>query len=96
MSDSQTSLYEVWAEVKIEVAEGIDLMYWINPDTGQKQHRMDDIYSHVRTEEQLREHLAYNAIFNGVQDASRLDGWGDLEQGDIVMNVNGRIEGKIQ
>lgn len=40
------------------------------------------------TEREGLEHLAYNAVANGVEDASRLDGWGDLERGDVTMHVH--------
>lgn len=33
------------------------------------------------------EHLAYNAVANGVEDANRLDGWADLESGVLTMRV---------
>lgn len=39
------------------------------------------------TEDEGLEHLAYNALANGVEDASRLDGWGDLERGMVTMLV---------
>lgn len=39
------------------------------------------------TEEQGIEMLAYNASANGVRDANRLDGWGDLEPGMVSMSV---------
>lgn len=87
--------YELTADVTFTVADGVDIMYWINPDTDEKQHRMDGIYSHVVTEDDIYEHLAYNAVFNGVEDASRLDGWADLNWGDLTMRVYGRIEGTL-
>ncbi len=31
--------------------------------------------------------LADNALRNGVEDASRLDGWGDLERGMVTLEV---------
>lgn len=34
------------------------------------------------------EHLAYNAVRNGVMDASQLDGWGDLERGVLWLDVD--------
>ncbi len=39
------------------------------------------------TEREGLEHLAYNAVANGVEDASRLDGWGDLERGMLTLRV---------
>lgn len=80
--------YNLTAEVTFTIAEGVNLTHWVNPDTGKLQHRMDGIYEGVRTEEELLKHLAYNAIFNNVYDASRLDGWGDLERDQITMHVN--------
>lgn len=41
------------------------------------------------TEDEGLNHLAYNAVANGVDDASRLDGWGDLERGMVVLWVTG-------
>lgn len=41
------------------------------------------------TEREGLEHLAFNAISNGVEDASRLDGWGDLERDVVTMRVTG-------
>lgn len=40
------------------------------------------------TEREGLEHLAYNAVANGVEDASRLDGWGDLDRGMVTMHVH--------
>lgn len=41
------------------------------------------------TERDGLEHLAFNAISNGIEDASRLDGWGDLERDMVTMRVTG-------
>lgn len=84
--------YDLSAEVIFEVADGVNITHWMNPDTGQLQHRMGGIYPDIQTEEEVFKHLADNAVFNGVADASRLDGWGDLERGLITMHVNGSIE----
>lgn len=46
-----------------------------------------NIYYDITSREGVLEHLAYNAIANGVEDASRLDGWADLEPGAITMRV---------
>ena len=34
------------------------------------------------------DHLAFNAVVNGIEDASRLDGWGDLERDQLTMHVD--------
>jgi hypothetical protein len=39
------------------------------------------------TEAEGINHLAYNAVANGVHDAARLDGWADLERGVVTMDV---------
>ena len=39
------------------------------------------------TRSQLVDHLAHNALRNGVADLSQLDGWGDLEPGVATMAV---------
>ena len=44
-------------------------------------------FSTFDTEDQVLEHLAYNCISNGVEDASRLDGWADLDSGMLTMSV---------
>lgn len=84
--------YDAAAEVTFDVADGVDITHYVDPDTGERIHRMTGIYPDIVTEEQLLRHLAYNATFNGVQDASRLDGWADLERGQLTMRVEGRIE----
>jgi hypothetical protein len=43
------------------------------------------------TEREGLVHLAYNAVANGVEDASRLDGWADLDSGIVTMRV-GNVE----
>lgn len=47
----------------------------------------------VRDKQTVLEHWAYNALLNGVDDASRLDGWGDLERGMVEFRV---VEGSVQ
>lgn len=47
-----------------------------------------NIYYRLLTREQVLEHLAYNASVNGIDDASRLDGWADLERGVVTMHVD--------
>lgn len=80
--------YELTAEVTFAIQDGVDLTHYIEPETGERVHRMDGIYPDIRTEEDILQHLAYNAIFNNVTDASRLDGWGDLPKGAITMRVS--------
>jgi hypothetical protein len=46
-----------------------------------------DMYYGLLTESDVLEHWTHNAISNGVEDASRLDGWGDLAEGVVTMRV---------
>lgn len=39
------------------------------------------------TEREGLEHLAFNAVANGIEDASRLDGWADIEPGAVTMRL---------
>jgi hypothetical protein len=80
--------YELTADVMFEYdPEKVDLTHWLDPDTMHRRHRMEGIYPGLVTQDQLLDHLAYNALVNGVTDASRLDGWGDLERGALTMCV---------
>jgi hypothetical protein len=33
------------------------------------------------------DHLAFNAIRNGVHDISRLDGWADCDRDDVLIEI---------
>jgi hypothetical protein len=44
----------------------------------------------VRDKQTVLDHWAYNATLNGVDDASRLDGWGDLERGMVTFTAIGQ------
>lgn len=46
----------------------------------------------LTTEDEILEHLAYNAVSNGVWHASSLDGWVDLDDSAAVMNIEHTIE----
>jgi hypothetical protein len=80
--------YTSSAEVTFEYdAETVDPFYYI--EEGERIWRMRGIYEHITTEAEMFDHLAYNAIVNNVTDASRLDGWADLERGQLTMRVHG-------
>ena len=38
-------------------------------------------------EDQVLDHWVFNCIANGVEDVSRLDGWGDLDRGMVRVVV---------
>ena len=81
--------YEATVEVEfIYDAATVDPFYWVDPDDGDRKWRLAGIYSQVTTEDEMWRHLAYNALFNGVYDASSLDGWGDLPKGALTMRLS--------
>lgn len=84
-----TDTRSYWAELEVEfdIEPGTDFINWVNPETGETQHRMTGIYPNIVTEEDIKKHWAYNLLVNGVSDASRLDGWADLPKGAITMRV---------
>jgi hypothetical protein len=45
------------------------------------------MYYPLDTPTKVYEHLAFNAIRNGISDAQALDGWADLEVGDCEMEI---------
>ena len=55
-------------------------------------------YGYMRKPAVLK-HWAYNAVVNGVSDASRLDGWADLERGMVtfyVMHTTAETEDPVE
>jgi len=80
-----TRSYEIFTDVEFEYdPETVD-PFWFDDD-GVRTWRMTHIYD-IPDEDGIWKHLAYNAISNGVTDASRLDGWADLEPGQLTMFV---------
>lgn len=87
MSTKQS--YEASCEVEFLYDPAVvDPFYWVDPDSGERKWRMAGIYSHITTEAEMWKHLAYNAMFNGVYDASSLDGWGDLPKGALTLHLS--------
>ena len=85
MSAERTRRIEMTATVQIDASEAAPAD-WLSRVTDP-----DFPYRHMGgtalTEDEGLEHLAYNALANGVEDASRLDGWGDLDRGMVTMIV---------
>lgn len=40
-----------------------------------------------RNRDQVIHHLAWNCVKNGIENAKRLDGWGDLEGDELTMRI---------
>lgn len=57
------------------------------PDDVLSRTGLPDFPYRFRFPNDVYEHLAYNAVANGVEDANRLDGWADLEPGVLTMRV---------
>jgi hypothetical protein len=71
----------VLVRIKIEDPNVIDRC--VNDEDGWRTRMFYDL----DTEEKVLSHLAYNCIANGVDDASRLDGWADLAPGVATMEI---------
>jgi hypothetical protein len=69
-------------EVVIRVADGVDPFERV---TGPEGDEFRKTLYELRTQEEVLDHWAYNAACNGVTDASELDGWADLEKGQVTM-----------
>lgn len=41
----------------------------------------------LNTEEDVLQHLAYNCLANGAENAMLLDGWADLPEDAVVMSI---------
>jgi hypothetical protein len=41
----------------------------------------------LRTEDDVLDHWAYNAVVNGIRDVSELDGWADVLRGTVTFRV---------
>lgn len=54
------------------------------------------VYRGIRTEEDVLNHLAYNCVANGVENAALLDGWADLPRDAVQMHVKDFWENYIE
>jgi hypothetical protein len=55
--------------------------------TGPKGDEWRSQMYNLHTKEDVIQHLAYNALVNGVGHASKLEGWADLPEGAATMSV---------
>jgi hypothetical protein len=85
-AESVSREIEMGATVKIVVndPEGVIGRYV----KGGAEHPYGHPYG-LTTETQIYEHLAYNALANGVEHANVLDGWADLADDAATMHVSG-------
>lgn len=84
--------------VKITVTDAEHILRAVNNHTdagvpaGPGEKGFQDFYYGPMTVEEVMQHLAYNAIANGIEDASRLDGWADLPPDVLTMSVEEVVE----
>lgn len=75
---------QVAANVQVTVRDGSDAITRVTGPGGDEWRSM---FYRLHTEQDVLWHWAYNAVANNVQDASRLDGWADLEPGDVTLDL---------
>lgn len=93
MTDHEVGLN---ATVKISIGDESAVARCVDNHDDQGQPQPDvrggsgwrNTYYALRTREDVLEHFASNAVRNGVEDASRLDGWADLDPGVVTMRVD--------
>lgn len=89
---------DVLSSVKITVTDPETILRAVNNHTeekvpaGEGERGWCDIYYGRMDVDQVMEHLAYNCAANSVEDASRLDGWADLEPGVLTMSFDRVVE----
>lgn len=55
--------------------------------TGPGGDEMREQFYKLRTEQDVIEHLAYNCLANGCENAKLLDGWADLSGDAVAMRI---------
>lgn len=77
------SRYEVETEIVVEIEVH-------DPDVFDRCFTEDwqSHYWKVEDRSEVLKHLAFNAVCNGVEDISRLDGWADLPSTAATINVD--------
>lgn len=49
----------------------------------------ESAYGDIKTEKDVVEHWAYNAVANGQSGVEGLDGWADMDEGAVRLSVGG-------
>lgn len=49
----------------------------------------ESAYGAIKTEKDVVEHWAYNAVANGQDGVDELDGWADMDAGAVRLSVGG-------
>ena len=77
-------LVETCTYVRVRIAEGCDAITRVTGDGGDEWRAR---FWNFHTDQDVLEHLVFNAVANGVRDAGQLDGWADLPEGSVTMSV---------
>ena len=72
-------------EVKVTIQDGCDPFHRVTDPVEGAEFRLT-LYD-LFTEKDVLDHFTYNAVANGVNDASELDGWADLTPGQVTMDI---------
>lgn len=80
---SRTYEVEMRVPVRITVNDERVIDHPVNNVDGWR----DDLYN-LRTRDEVLEHLAFNAVCNGAENALRLDGWADLPENAVQMDID--------
>lgn len=81
MSDQREVTVTAYVKITVNDPEAVTRV------TGDDGDEWRSMFYDLYTEEDVYNHLAYNAVANGIEDASRLDGWADLQRGAVTMIV---------
>ena len=89
-TDIQTGAYfaDVLSSVQIIVNDPSAISRCVNNEDGWR----DDYYKSLDTVEQVIKHFAFNCVANGVERVNRLDGWADLPDDAVTMNLDRWVE----
>lgn len=83
--DAPTPTYVVEAPVTLSITvhdrDALERVIGAGGDEWRSQ------FYRLTTTEDVLEHWTYNAVCNGVQDVSRLEGWADLPAGAVTLDL---------
>ncbi len=75
---------KVKKSVTVEVAVTVEFERDLVPDDEWRK----VFYNHIRTENDLAEHFAFNAVLNGITELTMLDGWADKDNSMMKVTVD--------
>lgn len=87
LTEPGTYELELKVRVRIKVTDPEQIRRCVDNIDGWRDHLYD-----LRTVEDVLQHLAFNCAVNGVEHASRLDGWADLDPMALTMEVTRDVD----